>query len=132
MLQDGFDNTACSICLGEFEMDEEVRRMPCRHTFHSDCIATWMKVKHSCPLCVAPITVENTAGDTAASPSETLGSPDEVAPAERSPELRRSQARSPRRSRTTTGPGGAAAANRGRAVRADSTVQTVGARRAAP
>jgi hypothetical protein len=40
----GFSNDACSICLGEFEAGEEVRRLPCHHTFHGDCVATWLQV----------------------------------------------------------------------------------------
>jgi hypothetical protein len=45
----------CSICLGEFETGEHLRRLPCQHSFHSDCIASWLGVKHTCPLCVAPV-----------------------------------------------------------------------------
>lgn len=26
-----------------------------QHCFHSDCIESWLNVKHTCPLCVAPI-----------------------------------------------------------------------------
>ena len=70
-----FSNTTCSICLGEFEtgmimpefqcvmvlisytaIGDLLRRLTCNHSFHSDCIASWLAVKHTCPLCVAPVT----------------------------------------------------------------------------
>ena len=50
-----FSNSTCSICLGEFESGEELRRLQCQHCFHSDCVASWLNVKHTCPLCVAPV-----------------------------------------------------------------------------
>ena len=104
---------------GNFEQDEEVRRMPCRHTFHADCIASWIQVKHSCPLCVAPITLENTAGGGPGSPASRGAEEEEVAAAEPSPETtapgqQREQPGSPR---ITTGPSGAASAAAGRAAR---------------
>ncbi|KAI7826347.1 hypothetical protein BX661DRAFT_183829 [Kickxella alabastrina] len=42
----------CPVCLGDFEVGEEVRRLPCFHFFHDVCIGPWL-MKHSatCPLC---------------------------------------------------------------------------------
>lgn len=34
----------CSICLGGFEVDQQISKMPCGHLFHKDCIAKWLKL----------------------------------------------------------------------------------------
>ncbi|KAG0356791.1 E3 ubiquitin-protein ligase znrf3 [Podila minutissima] len=43
--------TSCVICLCEYEPDELLRQMPCRHLFHKDCVDEWLKLKRTCPLC---------------------------------------------------------------------------------
>lgn len=32
----------CPVCLLEFEEQETVRQMPCKHLFHSGCILPWL------------------------------------------------------------------------------------------
>lgn len=42
----------CCICLQCFSERENVRTLPCKHVFHSDCIRTWLtKYKQRCPMC---------------------------------------------------------------------------------
>jgi len=46
------DGTECSVCLGEFEVGEELRILPkCNHPFHIPCIDTWLASSSTCPLC---------------------------------------------------------------------------------
>lgn len=46
------DGTECSVCLGEFEVGEELRILPkCNHPFHIPCIDTWLTTSSTCPLC---------------------------------------------------------------------------------
>ena len=45
------DFFSCSICLAEFQEGEEVRRLPCLHAFHSDCIDSWLKVRMFLSIC---------------------------------------------------------------------------------
>ncbi|KAF9549041.1 hypothetical protein EC957_005033 [Mortierella hygrophila] len=54
----------CSICLGEYVTDDQLRVLPCSHEYHTECIDVWLTLKSThCPLCkhdllkdVAPIT----------------------------------------------------------------------------
>lgn len=43
---------ACAVCLQDFgEKDEELRMMPCSHSFHQRCIFGWLVIRDSCPVC---------------------------------------------------------------------------------
>lgn len=58
----GYD-IMCSICLSEFEEDEELRILPeCMHGFHKSCIDMWLYSHTSCPFC---------RGDATPSPNVT-------------------------------------------------------------
>lgn len=41
----------CPICITEFENDEDVRRLPCKHLFHPTCVDTWLVQNSHCPCC---------------------------------------------------------------------------------
>lgn len=41
----------CPVCLGLFDEEDEVKELPCSHTFHSTCILPWLQKINSCPLC---------------------------------------------------------------------------------
>ncbi|WBW70857.1 ubiquitin-protein ligase E3 Meu34 [Schizosaccharomyces osmophilus] len=42
----------CTICYANYDYNEYLRLLPCRHIFHAQCIDTWMTTsKASCPLC---------------------------------------------------------------------------------
>mmetsp|Transcript_18356 Transcript_18356/g.52445 ORF Transcript_18356/g.52445 Transcript_18356/m.52445 type:complete len:582 (+) Transcript_18356:294-2039(+) len=42
----------CSICLDEFEDGVRIRKLPCGHVFHANCIARWLIERSAtCPLC---------------------------------------------------------------------------------
>jgi len=46
------DNTEkCTICLSEFEDSEDVRRLPCMHLFHVECVDQWLSSNKRCPIC---------------------------------------------------------------------------------
>jgi hypothetical protein len=50
--QDNEESCCCAICLDEFENNEKVRVLPCKHRFHQDCLVPWLTERHSsCPLC---------------------------------------------------------------------------------
>ncbi|CAL9219002.1 unnamed protein product [Arabidopsis halleri] len=41
----------CSVCLDDFEIGTEAKRMPCEHKFHGDCLLPWLELHSSCPVC---------------------------------------------------------------------------------
>ncbi|KAF9588687.1 hypothetical protein IFM89_014563 [Coptis chinensis] len=42
----------CAVCLSNLEDEEMARLLPnCKHTFHSQCIDTWLRVHSTCPIC---------------------------------------------------------------------------------
>jgi len=41
----------CLVCQHEYEKDEGLRRLPCGHCFHSDCVGQWLMGKDFCPYC---------------------------------------------------------------------------------
>ena len=54
-LENGDAIERCSICLTEFDGDEEVSSMPCKHVYHQECLIQWLKTSHVCPLCRYPM-----------------------------------------------------------------------------
>lgn len=55
----------CTICLENFEENELVFLLPCKHLFHEACVSGWLKTHGNCPNCkhnlveVKPETEEN-------------------------------------------------------------------------
>ncbi|XP_059442522.1 probable E3 ubiquitin-protein ligase RHA4A [Corylus avellana] len=64
----------CCVCLGEFEIKEELLQIPlCKHVFHVECIHHWLHSNSTCPLCrrlvIIPTKLHNPA------PSPTISEP---------------------------------------------------------
>ncbi|KAL4591128.1 hypothetical protein LXL04_004077 [Taraxacum kok-saghyz] len=43
--------TECTICKDEFIKGENIKRLPCHHYFHHECIRRWLSYKKNCPIC---------------------------------------------------------------------------------
>ncbi|CAF1136929.1 unnamed protein product [Adineta ricciae] len=41
----------CTICLSEYDLNECVRRLPCMHLFHIECVDRWLMQSKRCPMC---------------------------------------------------------------------------------
>ena len=42
---------SCCVCLEDVCPGDQVRTLPCLHTFHSACAEEWLRKKKVCPLC---------------------------------------------------------------------------------
>ena len=45
----------CAICLNDFEIEDRLRKLPCAHRFHVECVDPWFARHTSCPTCKADI-----------------------------------------------------------------------------
>ncbi|CAI9758209.1 unnamed protein product [Fraxinus pennsylvanica] len=75
------EGTDCSVCLNEFQEDENLRLLPkCSHAFHLPCIDTWLRSHQNCPVCRAPIVsnVNTSPGNSVLTNSNDLGSREEA------------------------------------------------------
>uniref|UniRef100_A0A0D9XAJ5 RING-type domain-containing protein n=1 Tax=Leersia perrieri TaxID=77586 RepID=A0A0D9XAJ5_9ORYZ len=52
--QDG-NMEQCVICRVEFEEGESLVALPCKHSYHSDCINQWLQLNKVCPMCSAEV-----------------------------------------------------------------------------
>ena len=41
----------CSVCMEDFKCRELVRKLPCQHLYHTECIVPWLKMHATCPIC---------------------------------------------------------------------------------
>ncbi|XP_038055155.1 probable GPI-anchored adhesin-like protein PGA55 [Patiria miniata] len=55
--QDATENE-CSICMGDYEAGENMRRLPCFHFYHAACIDKWLKDNRICPVCREEVNFE--------------------------------------------------------------------------
>ncbi|KAI7738187.1 hypothetical protein M8C21_018367 [Ambrosia artemisiifolia] len=45
-------DTLCSVCLGDYQAEDRLQQIPaCKHTFHVECIDSWLSTHTTCPLC---------------------------------------------------------------------------------
>ncbi|RLN13341.1 E3 ubiquitin-protein ligase EL5-like [Panicum miliaceum] len=42
----------CAVCLEAFEPGDRCRRLPrCEHSFHAECVDSWLRKSGACPVC---------------------------------------------------------------------------------
>ena len=50
------ENQPCSVCMGEFELNEDIVQFPiCKHRYHWECLEIWLNSKVTCPMCRQPV-----------------------------------------------------------------------------
>lgn len=45
----------CQVCQFSYEEGDELRKLPCEHYFHRECVDSWLQTKDTCALCRKPI-----------------------------------------------------------------------------
>jgi len=69
----------CAICLLAWEPEDVIKVTPCGHTFHEECLGSWLSTARTCALCRQDLTKNATrlavTGSTPESevPAETVG-----------------------------------------------------------
>ena len=54
-----YKGLTCNICLNQFELDECVVELDCKHGFHENCIIHWLKMNNTCPVCRSELESNN-------------------------------------------------------------------------
>ena len=49
--KEAYKDEACVICKCDCVETDSIVEAPCKHFFHEDCIAEWVKYKSECPVC---------------------------------------------------------------------------------
>lgn len=49
----------CLVCQFQYEGGDNIRKLPCNHYFHSECVDHWLTEKDHCPYCRQCIVVES-------------------------------------------------------------------------
>eukprot|EP01103_Thecamoeba_quadrilineata_P011847 TRINITY_DN292_c0_g1_i2.p1 TRINITY_DN292_c0_g1~~TRINITY_DN292_c0_g1_i2.p1 ORF type:complete len:270 (+),score=75.55 TRINITY_DN292_c0_g1_i2:65-874(+) len=49
----------CSICFEDYQLEEEVLQLPCKHFYHRPCLVTWLQQHNTCPVCRYEMEVED-------------------------------------------------------------------------
>ncbi len=50
---------SCTICMCQFDINDEYMILPCLHRFHSTCIRPWFEQRNTCPNCKAKVESNN-------------------------------------------------------------------------
>ena len=45
----------CTVCQEQYEPSDVLLQLPCKHWFHSDCIAQWLRASKMCPVCMGEV-----------------------------------------------------------------------------
>lgn len=58
----------CSVCWEDFRLNETVRKLPCLHIYHENCIVPWLDLHGTCPICRKSLVFDGDDGNSADCP----------------------------------------------------------------
>jgi len=58
------DKIECAVCREEYTLVEEVKKLPCAHVFHPECVDPWLELHNSCPICRCNLNGERPPADS--------------------------------------------------------------------
>ncbi|GKC34143.1 E3 ubiquitin protein ligase RING1 [Tanacetum coccineum] len=67
----GLVNQECTICFEKFKMGDHLKKLPCKHAFHTPCIAKWFRTSNTCPNCRGELPVADGSSGSRGSPGGT-------------------------------------------------------------
>lgn len=53
--QQACGQSTCMVCLCDFQLCEDCRKLPCGHVFHQNCVDEWLRRCTDCPICKANV-----------------------------------------------------------------------------
>ena len=60
----------CAVCLEAFQAGDRCRQLPrCEHSFHADCVDSWLRKSSACPVCRADVVDRPPKGEAKAAAS---------------------------------------------------------------
>jgi Ring finger domain len=59
-VQFNVDGMQCLICLEDYNAEEDLRLLTCRHVFHRECVDRWLETgRNNCPACRSQVRTLN-------------------------------------------------------------------------
>ncbi|KAJ3324270.1 hypothetical protein HDV06_000309 [Boothiomyces sp. JEL0866] len=74
---DNEEHKECPVCQDDYQIDEELVRLPCKHIFHPNCIINWLKLNGTCPVCRFSL-VENKSPTQPTQPEPSSNTPNHM------------------------------------------------------
>lgn len=65
---DGRPPNECCVCSEPYSAEMPMKKTPCKHYFHTECLEKWLKVARTCPLC--RLDLEDAVEDPESQPGE--------------------------------------------------------------
>ncbi|XWV24872.1 putative E3 ubiquitin-protein ligase At4g11680-like [Tupanvirus deep ocean] len=58
LTNENYNEMNCIICQDDYQNSEDIIILPCHHHYHKKCGIDWLKINKTCPICRAPVCVE--------------------------------------------------------------------------
>eukprot|EP01102_Stenamoeba_stenopodia_P023216 TRINITY_DN9921_c0_g1_i1.p1 TRINITY_DN9921_c0_g1~~TRINITY_DN9921_c0_g1_i1.p1 ORF type:complete len:288 (+),score=28.19 TRINITY_DN9921_c0_g1_i1:211-1074(+) len=55
------EELSCAVCMDNFQANDMVRKLSCKHIYHDKCVSQWLEINSTCPMCRATVTEASTS-----------------------------------------------------------------------